>query len=353
MVKTLFFIFICVTLLFAVTRTLSADTVYINPEATMDGTGSIDSPLNHLPEISSSTAFLIKGNTTLPLNHNIDIGYKHDITFSSWGRGEKPVISAGEGVKKLFNIYDSEHIIIENLELKGSGSQVCGIGCGTTSEGKDILIRNVRIHDFIWGIRAIANVSGIKIKDSEIYNTLDDGIFMKKADSILIQNCKIYRVNQNWLLKGHSQKVAAGDCIQLESCSNWVVEGNILDRRDTGNKFAFIANNGEQTGGKVLNNTIFTPFNSGDGGAGIYMSGGLNGVLISGNEIHGFAGEKAVAGIYLKSGGYKIVHNTFINVEGMYVGNAGGIVDQNIYCGIPVKISGNFKGTNQLGKDCN
>ncbi len=345
-------IFICICLLLAFTRNLSADTVYINSEATMNGNGSMDSPFNQLPDITSNTTYLIKCNTTLPVNQNIDIGFKHDIAFSSWGRGDKPVISAGEGVKKLFNIYDSEHIIFENLELKGSRSQVCGIGCGATSEGKDILIRNVRVHDFIWGIRALANVSGIKIINSEIYNTLDDGIFMKKADSILIQNCRIYRINQNWLLKGHSQKVAAGDCIQLESCSRWVVKDNILDRSDTGNKFALIANNGDRIGGKVLNNIIYTPFNSGDGGAGIYMSGGLDGVLISGNEIYGFTGEKAVSGIYLKSGGYKIVHNTFINVEDIYVSQAGGIVDQNIYCGIPVNISGNYKGQNRLGKNC-
>ena len=352
MVKSRFLIFFCINFMLNGIGNISADTVYINPDAIHNGTGSETSPFNYLPDIRSNTTYLIKSGTTLHIDRIIEIGYKENIKVAAWGMGQKPVISATSPVSKVFSIYDSKHIVLENLELAGDLSQICAVGCGATYKETDIVIRNVTIHDFIWAIRAIANTSGIRIIDTEIYNTLDDGIFMKNADSILIKSCKIYQVNQNWKLKGHSQKVAAGDCIQLESCSSWVVEDNILDRRDTGNKFALIANNGNQTGGKVINNIIYTPFNSGDGGAGIYMSGGLEGVLIRGNEIHGFTGDKAVAGIYLKSGGFKIVNNTFINVEGIYVSNAGGIVDNNIYCGIPLSIKGNYKGTNQLGKDC-
>lgn len=140
----------------------------------------------------------------------------------------------------------------------------------------------------MWGIRLMGNgnvpaTRNIRIHNCTINNIADDGIFAQNIHQLTIDSCQIARVNQKYLTTGTSEKEAPGDGIQLINCSNFSIEYCNIDRTDTGNKFAIIANQCKH--GFIAYNQIQGPLSTANGGAAIYLGYTTDSITIAHNQI--------------------------------------------------------------------
>lgn len=166
------------------------------------------------------------------------------------------------------------NINIINLEIHGGN--IC---IQVRSYGDNINVINCTLHDAQYAIWLRANNgdgfnSNFTVTGCEIYNTLDDGIYGYKIHRPVIRHNHIHHVNMNWKPPSTSQKIAAGDGIQLIFIDNPVIEFNRIDRSATGNKFCLIisgTNDVHPNQWQISNNEFLLPIATSEGGAGIYI----------------------------------------------------------------------------------
>jgi len=311
--------------------------VYIDPTAPSGGNGTIDQPLNSVPTIQSNTTYLFKAGTTTDIVEIKAIGLSN-LKFTTYGGTERARFNMTEPENKraAFNV-NCEHVVIENFAVDGKGNLSFLKSMGTYVKTDDITVSNCIMHNFISGIR-VFTATNIKIEESEIYDIAEDGMFISHCDYVTLLNNNIYKINQLFFTAGTSQKDAPGDGIQLEPVKNWTVIGNHIDRSDTGNKFAFIANNRDSAGVKILQNNVFTgPYNAGDGGAIMYITGAADKIDISGNTFIMGNTSKPVLGIYQTVDNAHIHDNLFVNVESSMISNDA-VFENNKYAGIDMQL---------------
>jgi hypothetical protein len=284
---TIILILFYTTLIFA-----QNNIVYIDPTTTdpiKDGT--IDSPYDSWQSftIENNTTYLTKRGTSFQLHvSRIEIDNKVNVTFGAYGVGERPVIYSRNSNAFMMMVKRSDNVMIRDLHftrhpdntVMPSGIYISGHSSGTTPTTNTSII-NCEI-SYCWGgIRAMpfsTVIENITVDSCIIHHIDDDGIFIVDTDNVTVRNSHIYMVNLNFWKVGVTHNEAPGDCVHLvNDCNNYLIENNILDRRHTGNKFAFIYGN---TGyrpvrGRVIGNTIYPPKDTiGDGGgSGLYFSG--------------------------------------------------------------------------------
>ncbi len=240
--------------------TLTAATFYINPDYT--GTiqnGSQENPFKSWNSVvwNNGNTYLQKAGTTCTISGSLTITSKNGITLGSYDTGAKPkIISTGGTSTKVIDITSCFGMTITGLEIASASGQVtAGIlidGNGSANN----LIEQCIVRDVQWGIRILTTSAGNRILNCEVFNTQDDGIYIKDTPDIEIGYCLIYRVNLKYFVNP-DQSYSAGDNIQIASTNNhnFNIHHNTLDHSYTGNKFCFIAWGNNYTG--VLEHNVF------------------------------------------------------------------------------------------------
>lgn len=311
--KAVFFLGIIITISLC-SVPASEKNIYIDP-GNSAGTvkkGTKENPYSSFEEIklNSQTTYLIKRSSRMILSRPLNIHGMNNITIADYGEGDKPVINTSYLAKPL-DIYHSERIKIENIRIEGKGRNIFGIRVSGNS--KDITIDNCQVENALWGIRLIgrSNLEPLKniiLKNTKIENIGDDGIFAMHVSKLLVDSCVIEKVNQKWFYAGKTESKAPGDAIQLEKCYDFTIQNSRLDRTDTGNKFAFIANNSVK--GLIQHNTIKGPSSEGEGGAAIYLGYTSDSIDIVFNII-----KNSPCAVYTHANNIKLYRNVLRNNE--------------------------------------
>lgn len=256
--------------------------VFIDPDNTGDPSknGSLLHPYSSFSDfsLSANKSFLLKRGSSLTLNQAVHLGYSN-VLLGAYGVGDRPYIHfvyPNDGHKHAFyNTAGPQNVTVRDLEIYAPADADSCVRFGGVT-GNDGRIENNVCHGSQWGFRAF-NASGLKVLYNEVYDILEDGIFIQSMNNIEVAYNDVHHVNQAWVDTTTTQNDARGDAIQLGlSTNNWHVHHNNLDRRDTGNKFCFISNGVDQTAGIFEHNLLRGPRADGDGGASIFFGSGAN-----------------------------------------------------------------------------
>jgi len=261
-------------------------TIYIDPD--YKGTfhnGTKNQPFNTFDQLkfSSNSCYLLKAGSEIEVNASIFISGLKNCTISSYGEGKKPLIKYfGNG--RLLDIYRSKNFKISLISFDCKEEAVCAIKYGDYCD--DVSIDSCDIRGGTWGIRIVANfpdraVRNVRIRNSKIHDIADDGIYVMRAKDVVISNCTIYKVNQNFFKVGKSEDEASGDGIQFYEVDTFQIIKNKIDRSDTGNKFSLILQNARA--GRVSGNYFIGPSNN----TVIYISYHSSNILIDMNRLQG------------------------------------------------------------------
>lgn len=300
--------FILLLILLISTNSQAHQTIYIDPDHKGKMNGSIEFPFNSWDSITvtDGNIYLQKSGTTFFTESGIKISSKKNVTIGAYGNGGKPkIIGTGDENTKVIDISNSQNFIITNLDVSSiTGHVIAGI----IIDGKDSrnnLITDCTISNVQWGIRVITKASGNRILNCIIYNTQDDGVYLKDVQDIEIGYCKIYNVNLKYLVNKDND-FATGDNIQIASNNNlhFNIHHNHLDHSYTGNKFCLIVW-GENYTGKVEYNTFIG--NSYQVSSGIYLSPTTEIVTIGYNTF-----SRGNYAIYSMAKDIKVYYNAFI-----------------------------------------
>lgn len=306
----LHFIYLTVTFILVCSSFANSQTtVYIDPSYT--GTtqnGTIQFPFKSWNSVSwvNGNTYLQKAGTTFNTSTNLLISSKHNITLGAYGTGSRPkIVSSGGNTIKVIDIYSSYNMVVTGLEANSTTGQVTAaiIIDGTGSSNN--LIDNCNLHDAQWGIRILTTSSGNRILNTQVYNTQDDGVYIKDVPNIEIAYCNIYNVNLKYFINP-DQSYSSGDNIQIASTNNhnFNIHHNILDHSSTGNKFCFIAWGNNYTG-VLEHNTMIG--NSDQVTSCIYLSPTTGTVTVRYNSI-----TEGNYGIYAYVANFNVYYNNFV-----------------------------------------
>jgi len=264
--------------------TAATPVIFIDPDYSGQGKGTIEAPFSKINTVQSNVIYLFRSGTVY--RGSFTIGSVWGVTFSHYDVGPKPVILVPAGAEGFrFNSFASD-ILIQGLDITGENNAAGplihfrGYGTGNTIKGCDI-------HGGTYCIRAMSLLSppndynsGLTLVNNIIYNSKDDAVYLYKIHGLNLYSNVIYNVNMYWKPHTTSQKTAAGDGCQLNLCDRIRVEGNIIDRSATGNKFCIIFTGTAGSNGTppvqdnyiVINNNKFVlPLRTSEGGAGLYF----------------------------------------------------------------------------------
>ena len=269
--------------------------------------------------MSSHTTYYLKRSVRYRLNKPVIISGKQNLRISAYGRGEDPLLYAG-GLKKGIDIQNSSRIVLSNLTMEGSRDtdyllRVIG-------NSSDVAVDGCSFQNAVWGIRLMgfnqrSHIEDVRIQNSEISQTGDDGIFANQVYGLLIDSCRISRVNQKWFYSGRRQHMSPGDGIQIGQSRDITISNCRIDRSDTGNKFCIIVSQSQS--GKITGNRLKGPLAEGGGGASIYLGSGTDSIEVTFNDI-----ARSPAGIYDKSRNSLIYRNIIRHNEtGLWSGSQG------------------------------
>jgi hypothetical protein len=285
-------------------------TVYIDPSYTgSQQNGTIQYPYKSWTSVTwtNGYTYLQKAGTTYTSSGSLIITSRNNITLGSYGTGNKPkVVSTGATTVKVIDITSCYNMVVSGLEVYSTNGQVtAAIIIDGTGSGNN-LIDNCVLHDTQWGIRILTTSAGNRILNCQVYNTQDDGIYIKDTPDIEIGYCNIYNVNLKYFVNP-DQSYSAGDNIQIASTNshNFYVHHNTLDHSSTGNKFCFIAWGNNYTG-ILEHNTMIG--NSTQVTSCIYLSPTTGTVTVRYNAI-----KNGNYGIYSYVANFQVYYNKFVS----------------------------------------
>ncbi len=285
----------------------SDSAIHIDPGYSADSVrdGSVLHPFRSFSEVKwiAGKVYALKRGSTIHAP-TIMLAADH-VTLASYGEGERPVIISSSDAHAVSTDWNGGiGITIRDIEVYAPNAQSCVI---FRDNSKNVKLLNARLHGAVWGLRALNHVDGIYVYNTEIFDTKDDGMFIKNSVNIDIHRCYIHHVNQNWQPPDTPETKAAGDGIQFSGCNHWRVRQNKIDRSDTGNKFCFISNNPGQDDGIFEYNELTGPMVN---GFSIYIGDGKN-IIIRYNDLTG-----SNSPIYSHATGLKIYYNIFREMNG-------------------------------------
>jgi hypothetical protein len=284
-------------------------TVYIDPSYTgSTQNGTMANPYKSWNSVNwvNGNTYLQKAGTTFNTSGGLSLSSKSNITIGAYGTGIKPkIISSAASTSKVITITSSSNIQVNGLEVSSTSNMVAAVIISGTGAGNN-LINNCVLHDVQWGIRILTTSAGNRILNCEVFNTQDDGIYIKDTPDIEIGYCNIYNVNLKYFVNP-DQSYSPGDNIQIASTNshNFYIHHNTLDHSTTGNKFCFIAWGNNYTGILEYNTMIGHPNKS---VSCMYLSPTTGSVtarynsFIDGNY-----------GVYSYVSNFQVYYNEFIN----------------------------------------
>jgi len=332
---------------FIVSLLRSQDTIYIDPSYGAGGNGTLAQPYDAWTDFTftNGNTYLQKCGTTYTIGTQVYVDNKSHITLGSYGTGAKPIIHKALGTGNIIRVQRSQTIVIDGFELVGDvdatsptgtwnavGIDGSGHNSSPTAVNHDLQIKNCDIHRGYNGIRIIRanntwnwSADSILIENCNIYDIDEDGIFVSYTTYIDIIGCHFWDINMNWFKADPENGIyfqAPGDAIQLTwGTTHWKIKNNIVDRRTTAGKFGIIVSNNPATTtseyvGEIIGNIIYTPKDTvprwtdvpGEdddqvGGSGVYLEGEYD-VTIAYNKFigRGFPpGERGQAALYIQN----------------------------------------------------
>jgi hypothetical protein len=310
-------------------RVVSSESVtFIDPSSSSGmPDGSRANPLSAWPSrLTSGRTYLQRRGTTYETSDLIE--FVDDTLMGAYGVGARPRITASGG--HLTNGYRRGGVTIRDLALENPGgtSLIYFNNGGTTPN----VVDNCELSGAEWAIRmtgtAPRNV-GHRVLYTEIRDIADDGMYMQNADGVEIGYSHVHRVNSNWRPPTTSQTIAAGDAVQFVRADGFHVHHSLLDRSDSGNKFALIAAGSSE--GIIEHNTIRGPLNTPEGGAGLYLGNDVTTVTVRFNRFERGTDAPPVHAIYMHAPGTQFHGNVF---NGVPVGIGCRITDSGDPCEI-------------------
>ena len=305
-------------------------TYYIDPSlGGSGGNGTMDNPYHSWFDVqwTDGSAYLQKRGTDFHTTKSVLV-WARNVTFDAYGEGPKPIIrDVSDNSYKILDVFQKGNFTIRNFEII-SDTKVSST-CAEFKGNENISIDSCIFHGSDWGIRFLFNKGTMKINRSVVYDTYDDGIYIKDnapgegeyslRDSVHIQYSNIYDVN-----RGHYEDPdgpAGGDCLQLDDINGFYINNNILDRSLTDIKFCLIV--GECGYGLVEENHFI---GYGPGMSNMYIHETKE-MMIRYNLF-----DNATYGIFNSSGKHIELHyNIFNNHEVSYSGNQNDGSFSNIY----------------------
>lgn len=287
-------------------------TYYIDPSSSTNGDGSLATPFNVLPTITSGNTYLFKRGTVYK-NSIVVPSTAVNTTYGAYGSGDRPIISPGSLDRWSVRVSNgASYTTVQDLELtgaSGNGSQTtfgAYWGTGPGSNADYGILRRCKIHDMITsnttdcdGVQWFGDYG--KIMDNEIYNIPDDGIWLQGINPYISGNY-IHDVGQD--------SSTTGDCIQLNgACNGFVVINNVLNHSANLEKQCFIIS-GASTGygGLFAYNKCSFPLDYNNSGNYCYYSD-QPGARCIGNYFYGGTG-----GVLIDAGANQIVRsNLFVS----------------------------------------
>ncbi|MCB2220084.1 MAG: cadherin domain-containing protein [Bacteroidetes bacterium] len=279
--------------LFYTTLLFAQNIVYIDPTNSGDPAedGTQEHPFDSWGDftLAENTTYLQKAGTEFQLSGTINIDNISNVTISSYGEGERPILNSNPGSNAaIIRVARASNTVVDGMALIGnlSNSPEGGVFVsGHWSAGGDptlnTVVNNCEIaycYNGVRGVPASTPIETITVTNCDIHHINEDGVFIKHCENITIENCHMWHINLDWHIQGHLESQSPGDCIHiLGDCDNYLIKDNILDRRYTGNKFCFIYGNTSYTpsvSGRVIGNTMYPPKDTitSNGGAAMYFS---------------------------------------------------------------------------------
>jgi hypothetical protein len=308
------------------------DAIHVDPYSGNDvkGDGSIEKPYKSFKPVKwiENKVYAIKRSTTIELE--VLMFFADGITLASYGEGTRPIIKCFTTAHAVStDWYGNDNITIRDVEIEANNATSCVIFRDNSKNSKLI---NCKLHGGYWGLRALNYIDGLYVENTEIYNTKDDGVFVKNSKNIEFKNCYVHHVNRNWKSPATSEKDAAGDGIQFEKCDNWHVHHNLIDRSTSGNKFCFISNNPSQENGIIENNWFIGPLVN---GSSIYIGDGSN-IIVRYNFVEGPSNSP----FYSHAKNLDIYYNIFYMVNGPLFASQSAEVYNNLFYDVAMGIQG-------------
>lgn len=235
--------------------------VFIDPEVSVNGDGSRQSPKNKIPVMRANTNVLFKRGTTLLAPHMIFINNLENVLIASYGTGPKPILEAGNF--SLFRIYNgSSDAVVRDLEFTSvkdarenpdpNYANWANAFVRSSSVKGKLRILYCDIHHSHNGLTD--NSTGLKgdgqpidwsdnseIKWNYIHDVAQEGVYIQAVSGIgEVSFNKIERVNKLWSYD-QRENISSGDGIQSVNVKHFIARNNYIDKSAAGNKFNIIA----------------------------------------------------------------------------------------------------------------
>lgn len=293
-------------------------TYYIDPDASVDGTGTIYNPFNTWSSVlwKAGNTYLQKAGTTA--NETVTIGSSGSksrrIIIGEYGGNTKPIIN---GTTRAISGFDKSYWTAVNLELKSAATQHAIYPAKSDATTTlDVLIDSCLISQAgaagIWyqGV-------GLTILDTTIHNCTQDGV-IGNGDNFTFNRGSIYDVDNG---------ASVGDCIQLlTNCNDVEIKDSSFDGTGILTKQCIIIQ-GAGTKGSIEGCT-FTGL-AGTAGAVVHVDTVTN-FIINSNYIKG--GSRSIT---CTSDGSRIFSNILLNPTDVCVHAIDGSIEiyNNIFSG--------------------
>lgn len=277
---------------------------YIDPENTRDvmQTGSREHPWSDWQNVKwiEGGTYLQKRGTQYFARRPINPG-AGNVTMDAYGEGTAPVIRANG----KFKIIESNRgpFSLKNYEIKCD--DVRSLSAISHWYTGPLIIENCKIHHSYWGIRLFHCKEDIRITNTVISDTWDDGIFAQNIGNIELTSCHISDVNQGYFME--AEVLSGGDCIQVAgNQGTTLLRNNVFDHSSSGGKFCVIVGEDYKEGEKpdlnphklIVENNVFKGSNfrkypvegahNPNSTTGMYVKSSINDLIIKGNEFREF-----------------------------------------------------------------
>jgi len=330
------------------------NTIYIDQTNVGTGRdGTVENPYNSFSEFTFTDDYTYKIKGTYTSSTPISLTNKSNVYIISYGGTLATFSYTGTGYACILSGGTNNSIY---LDIDGNGTSRYGV---QLSSGTGHIIAG-KIHGFYngtadGGMAVYGGGTNHSIVNCEIYDCGCDGMYLVNTTNLLISECYIHHVNQNY---GNSNALgtgASGDGIQLDGLwSGYAIKNTIIDRSDadTGNKFCLIlnsANNTNNASSGIVEGCTFITKSAVT--TALYIAQG-NGSIIRYNTFKGVTGGIRIsnysypAGVYTNTCKNTLIHNNiFYDCSygvGVAYGDATDIrntkVYNNVFYNIPMHI---------------